>query len=61
MTKDGFASKAPVVDIVQKMRGWLVTINGENDLFFYSKTSARKHKEALLLKYYYNQEYRPYA
>jgi hypothetical protein len=53
--KDGYDLKVPVVEVVQKLKGWLVTIDGENDLFFYSKTSAKKYVENLMLQYY-NQE-----
>lgn len=47
MMTDGFASKPPVVEVVQKLRGWLVTINGDNELFFYSKHKADYHKQQL--------------
>ena len=48
---DGFALKAPVVELVQKLHGWLVTIDGENELFFYSKSKAQRHKEALEIQF----------
>lgn len=47
----GFALKPPVVDLVQKMGGWLVTIDGENELFFYSKSKAQFHKEQLEIQF----------
>ena len=51
MIMDGFALKPPVVELVQKMSGWLVTIDGENELFFYSKWKAQQHKEALEIQF----------
>lgn len=51
MMTDGFASKPPVVELVQKLSGWLVTIDGENELYFYSKSKAQRHKEELELQF----------
>lgn len=36
------------VEIKEKMRGWLVVVNGDHDLFFYNREMAERRREDIL-------------
>lgn len=40
--------KVPEIRLIPKMRGWLITIDGENERFFYDYDRAWRHQQMLV-------------